>query len=49
MCRKNHLRGCCILAFALGLIVGHCMESWFVCCGGGVALIVLGFCVMRRK
>ena len=29
MCRKNHLHGCCMLAFGLGLIIGHCLESWF--------------------
>ena len=49
MCRKNHLHGCCMLAFGIGLIVGHCLESWFLCCCGGVGLIVLGFCVMRRR
>ncbi|MCI7808553.1 hypothetical protein MR626_04585 [bacterium] len=49
MCRKNHLHGCCILSFGLGLIIGHCLESWFLCCCGGVALIVLGLCVMKRR
>ena len=36
MCRKNHLHGCCCLFFGLGLIVGHCVSSWFVCCCGGI-------------
>ncbi len=49
MCRKNHLRGCCLMAFGLGLILGHCLESWMLCCCGGGALIVLGFSVMGRK
>ena len=49
MCRKNHLRGCCILFFGLGLIVGHCLESWFFCCFGGIVLIVLGICVSRKR
>ena len=41
--------GAVMLAFGIGLIVGHCLESWFLCCCGGVGLIVLGFCVMRRR
>ena len=49
MCRKNHLHGCCCLFFGLGLILGHCVSSWFVCCCGGVALLVLGLCIMRRR
>lgn len=49
MCRKSHLHGCCLLAFGLGLMVGHCLESWFFCCFGGFVLIILGFCVMRKK
>lgn len=49
MCRKTYLRGCCIAFFGLGLIIGHCLESWFFCCGGGLGLIFLGFCVMKQK
>lgn len=49
MCRKNHLHGCCVISFALGLIVGHCLESWFLCCFGGMAMIVLGLCMLRRR
>ena len=49
MCRKNRLHGCCILFFGLGLIIGHCLESWFLCCCGGIALIVLGICVMKKR
>ncbi len=49
MCRKNHLHGCCLLAFGLGLLVGYCLESWFLCCCGGVGLIVFGLCVMKQK
>ena len=49
MCRKKELHGCCILTFALGLMVGHSLESWLLCFCGGMALLVLGFCVMRRK
>ena len=49
MCRKTYLRGCCIAFLGLGLILGHCLESWFVCCCGGLGLIALGFCVMKQK
>ena len=49
MCRKNHLRGCCLLAFGLGLIIGHCLESWLICCCGGICLLILGCCVMKRR
>ena len=49
MCRKNRMHGGCLLFFGLGLIVGHCLESWFLCCIGGIVLIILGLCVMRQK
>ena len=49
MCRRNCLHGWCILVFGLGLIVGHCLESWLLCCGGGITLVFLGLCVMRKK
>lgn len=49
MFRKSYLRGCCAMVFGLGLIVGHCLESWFFCCCGGLALVILGFCIMGRK
>ena len=49
MCRKSRLHGCCILFFGLCVIVGHCLESWFLCCCGGIVLIVLGLCVMKRR
>lgn len=49
MCRKNHLHGCCCLFFGLGLIVGHCVSSWFVCCCGGIALLALGFLHYAKK
>lgn len=49
MYRKNHLHGCCVLSFGLGLMLGHCLESWFLCSFGGLVLIGIGFCVMRRR
>jgi len=38
-----------MVLFALGLMVGYGLESWFWCCGGGFALIIFGFLVMRRN
>ncbi len=49
MCRKNHMHGCCILAFALGLMVGHSIESWLLCTCGGIALLCLGFFVLKQR
>ena len=36
-----------MLAFGLGLIIGHCLESWFLCCCGGIILLIFCFCVTR--
>ncbi len=49
MCRKNRLQGGCLACLGAGLILGHCLESWFLCCCGGVALICLGLSVMGRR
>ena len=47
MCRKNHLLGCTVGAFGLGLVVGHCAESAFLSIWGGTFLLVLGFCLLK--
>lgn len=49
MCRKNRLHGCCAVCFGLGLMVGHSLESWFLCFFGGLGIIFLGICMMRRR
>lgn len=49
MCRRNHLLGCSVAAFGLGLLIGHLVGSWFVCICGGIALIILGFVLRRQK
>lgn len=36
-------------AFGLGILVGHCMESGFLCFWGGLALLILGICTIRKK
>ena len=37
------------LVFGLGLILGHCLESWLLCCCGGLCLMALGCCVTRHR
>ena len=49
MCRKRYLHGCSTLFFGLGVMVGYCLESWFLCSFGGLCLIILGFIIMNRK
>ncbi len=49
MCRKNRLHGCCVIAFALGLMVGHSLESWLLCFCGGIGLIVLGCLLIKQR
>lgn len=39
MCRRRDLSSCCLLAFALGMLLGRCVDSWFLC-GSIVALCV---------
>ena len=31
MCRRNQMWGCCLIAFGLGLLIGLCLESSFIC------------------
>ncbi len=47
MCRKNHLLGCSVGAFGIGLVVGHCTESAFFSIWGGTFLLVLGFYLVK--
>ena len=49
MCRRNQIRGALLLGIGLGLLIGSCLESWFLCCGGGLGLLLCGLCVMNRK
>jgi hypothetical protein len=45
VCRKNYLHGWCIIAFGVGLMVGHCLESWMLCSVGGFVLVMAGLTV----
>ena len=49
MCRKRHMLGWCMICLGLGILVGHCLESWFLCAVGGFVLVVVGFCTLRRR
>jgi len=49
MCRKKDLHGCCLGALGFGMLVGHSLDSWFLCLSAGIGLLVLGFCVIHKK
>ncbi len=49
MCRQNHLRGWCLGALGLGILVGSSMESWFLCWGLGVALMAAGLLLLGKR
>lgn len=49
MCRKQQLHGWCAVCFGFGLLVGHWVDAWFTCGFGGLALVILGFCLMGKR
>ena len=49
MCRRNQLWGCCMIALGLGLLIGLCIASGFVCGCLGEGAVVLGLCLIQRK
>jgi len=49
MCRKKQMQGGCCLCFGLGLMVGHSLESWFLCSFGGLALLFLGALLLKGR
>ena len=49
MCRRQYLLGCIMLGFGLGMLLGHCLESGFLCVCGGTVLVFFGLGSMRRK
>ena len=49
MCRQNHLLGCVLMAFGVGILIGMLMDRGFICGCIGFGMIVLGFFVVRRK
>lgn len=49
MCRRNQLWGFAAIAFGAGMIVCRCFESGFLCNCVAIAVIVVGFCVLKNK
>ncbi len=49
MCRRNHLCGCAMVAFGLGILVGLNLESGFFCCVVAVGIMVAGLGCLRKK
>lgn len=49
MCRRNHLRGMLILGLGLGILIGYMLESWVLCCCGGIVLLGTGVCILKSK
>ena len=49
MCRKNLLLGCSLVAFGLGMLVASFFESGFSSGLLGVAIIVAGILLLRKK
>lgn len=49
MCRRQHLTGCIMLGFGLGLLIGQWLGSGFLCLCGGMVFITFGISGMRRK
>ena len=37
---------CC---FGFGLLLGYNVESWLLCCAGGIVLLVMGICMMGGR
>lgn len=38
-----------MVGFGLGLLIGHCLSSGFLCICGGTVFVILGLGGMRRK
>jgi len=49
MCRRNHLWGCALIAFGLGLLIGTWLDGGFLTNCFGFALIVVGFGMMKKN
>lgn len=49
MCRKSQLRGCCAIFLGLGVLIGYKLDSWLLCCCGGILLLIAGLVLMNRR
>lgn len=49
MCRRNQLFGGCAIAFGLGLLLGHCMDSGLFAVVIGLFLLAAGLLQLKQK
>ncbi len=49
MCRRRDMHCCCLLCFALGMLVGHWIDSGIWCWLGALGLVCLGFSMASRR
>jgi hypothetical protein len=49
MCRHHQLWGCVQLAFGLGVLIGLWIEGGFFAHCFGIAMIILGCCIAKKK
>ena len=49
MCRKNCVIGVGLMALGIGILGGFCLGSWFLCACSSLALIALGFLILKRR
>ena len=43
------MRGGCMIALGLGLLLGQWIASAFLCLLSGLMLITLGWCILRQR
>ena len=49
MCRQNQLWGCMLLAFGFGVLIGLWIQDGFLAYCFSLAMMLIGFGVMRKK
>lgn len=49
MCRRNQLFGGCLIAFGLGILIGLCLESGFICGCIGISGVTAGLFLLQQK
>ena len=49
MCRKNQMRGGCLICLGVGILLGQWVQSVFLCVAGGLLLLCLGCCLLRKR
>lgn len=49
MCRRNHVLGCSLLAFGLGILIGSYTESGFITLVLAIGILAGGFWTLCKK